>query len=98
MVDVIIISMFLINMIESKSTSVLISLPRGVLDSYGGGSDSIYALLFAQLLPPCLAAHHGGHYYQQQGYYREDDVENYLKSRNLRRQVHCGLGWGCPGT
>ena len=98
MVDVIIISMFLINMIHRKPASVLISLPRGVLDSYGGGSDSIYAFLFVQLLPPCLAAHHGGHYYQQQCYYREDYVEDYLESRDLRRQVHCGLGWGCPGA
>jgi hypothetical protein len=63
-VHVIIISMFLINMIESKPASVLIRLPRGVLDPYLKGPDSIYSFLLAQLLPPCLAAHHGGHYYQ----------------------------------
>ena len=78
MVHVIIISMFLINMIESKPASVLIRLPRGVLDPYLEGPDGIYSFLLTQLLPPCLAAHHGGHYYQKQGNYGEDYVENYL--------------------
>ena len=98
MVHVIFISMFLINMIESKPASVLIRLPRGVLDPYLEGPDGIYSFLLVQLLSPCLAAHHGGHYYQKQGNYGEDYVEDYLESRDLRRQVHDGLGRGRPGA
>lgn len=83
MVDIIIISIFLINMIESEPASVLIRLSRGVLDFNGEGPDCIYAFLLAQLSPPCLAAHHGGNHNQQQGHYREDYAEDYLESRHL---------------